>query len=67
MVAEGFKHSWCESPWASALFWGCLHIFKQVHVADMPSDSTWMAASRIGNLGVSKFIAQNHITDKLQG
>ena len=55
-----------EPPWASALVRGCFHISKQVHVDDMPSDSTWMAASRVVSSGVTKFIAQNHITDEFQ-
>lgn len=67
MITEGFNHNWCESPGMSALIWGRLHIAKYVHVDDMPGDSTWMAASCVGNLRVGKFIAQNHIMDELQG
>lgn len=67
MITEGFNHNWCQSPGTPSLIWGCLHIPKQVHVRDMPSYSTWVAASGVGNLGAAKFIAQNHITDELQG
>lgn len=67
VIAEGFKHNQCESSWASIFIQRCLHISKQFYFSDILSNSTQVAASRISNLRVSKFITQNHIMDKLQG